>query len=113
MCTHVRCKSNHLCIAEINANHTPSFSLALFSSFHLLHVVFILQLVHHTSFRVTITIRECTACVRTRVRTRERLASAVKLLVSSTVLLLLLSLGDYFHLSPSAVWDLGGQTSIR
>ena len=40
----------HLCIAKINGNHTHSFSLALFSSFQLLHVLFILQLVNHASF---------------------------------------------------------------
>ena len=93
----------HLCIAEINVNHSHSFSLALFSSFQLLYVVFILQLVNHASFRVAIAIRECTACasicvcvcmyscVRVRVlasdtqATRKRLASAVNLLVSGIV----------------------------
>ena len=60
----------HLCIAEINANHSHSFSLAPFSSFQLLHAVFILQLVNHALFRVTsvIAIRECTACASSRVR---------------------------------------------
>ena len=99
-CTLVQCESNHLCIAEIDVNLSYSFSLALFSSFHLLHIVFILQLVYRTSFRVTIAIRECTACVHTRVRTRERLASAVKLLVSSTVLLLLLVMVTIFTCLP-------------
>ena len=65
-----------LCIAEINANHSHSFSLALFSSFQLLHVVFILQLVNHASFRVAIAFYECTACA---------CASTVKLLASGTV----------------------------
>ena len=57
-------------MAKINANPSHSFSLALVSSFQLLHVVFILQLVHvnHASFRVAIAIRECTACASTRVR---------------------------------------------
>ena len=90
--THTRAMQvKHLCIAKINANHAHSFSLDLFSSFQLLHAVFILQLVNHASFRVAsaIAIRECTvcACASTHVRmcmyshvrvTRERLASAAR-----------------------------------
>ena len=75
----------HLCTAKVTVNNSHSFSLALFSWFQLLHVVFILQLVNYESFRVAsaIAICECTACASAS--TRERLASAVKFLVSGTV----------------------------
>ena len=63
-----RCESNTCASTKLMQNHAHSFSLALSSSFQLLHVVFILHLVNHASFRVASAIRECTACASMRTR---------------------------------------------
>ena len=61
-CAHACDASGPTLVHCVNRSH--SFSLALFSSFRLLHVVFILQLVNHASSQVAsvIAVRECTAC---------------------------------------------------
>ena len=57
----------HLCITEINANHSHSFSLALFPSLQLLQCSFYYATSKLCIVVSAIAIHECTACANTYV----------------------------------------------